>query len=235
MEVHVNSCEQIRKEDQHRRVSRKIFTPQPDQFGVTKHMKHIKNKQTHKIRTNKQNIFMLIMLNIYEDDTKIILCSAPSSCIDHIVVIWRNCAGMSKNLNWLTDNWTKLLLDLYPRTMTWRAPVGANKTKPHAWGLIDQMIFWGAKSKALKVPQSELTIVDRVSFQISSIQAAPQYAEYQMVRAKLVQIFPFNRPLGPGWPLPTADSAVFIFRINLWLCQVDAHKIFFNVTFFADV
>ena len=32
---------------------------------------------------------MLIMLNIYEDDTKIILCSAPSSCIDHIVVIWR--------------------------------------------------------------------------------------------------------------------------------------------------
>ena len=99
MEVHVNSCEQIRKEDQHRRVSRKIFTPQPDQFGVTKHMKHIKNKQTHKIRTNKQNIFMLIMLNIYEDDTKIILGSTPSSCIDHIVVIWRNCAGMSKNLN----------------------------------------------------------------------------------------------------------------------------------------
>ena len=30
MEVHVNSSEQIRKEDQHRRESRKIFTPQTD-------------------------------------------------------------------------------------------------------------------------------------------------------------------------------------------------------------
>ena len=67
---------------------------------------------------------------------------------------------------------------------------------------LPRVIFWGAKSRALKatIPQSELTIMDRVSFQISSIQAGPQYAEYQMVRTKLVQIFPFN-PLGP---LPTA-------------------------------
>ena len=46
------------------------------------------------------------------------------------------------------------------------------------------------------IPQGELTIMARVSFQISSIESAAQYAEYQMVRTKLPQIFPFN-PLGP--------------------------------------
>ena len=101
----------------------------------------------------------------------------------------------------------------------------------HSLSLSWQVIFWDVQ-KRWTLKAAELTIMDRVSFQISSIQAAPQYAEYQMVRTKLVQIFPFNWPLGPHWPPSTQrrHSAVFIFRINLWLCQIDAHKIFCNAT-----
>ena len=47
MEVHVNSFQQITKEDQHRRESRKIFTPQTGRFGATKHTNN-SSKQTKK-------------------------------------------------------------------------------------------------------------------------------------------------------------------------------------------
>ena len=76
------------------------------------------------------------------------------------------------------------------------------------------------------IPQGELTIMARVSFQISSIESAAQYAEYQMVRTKLPQIFPFN-PLGPT-AAHRGHWAVFIFHINLWLCQIDGLKSFFG-------
>ena len=178
MEVHVNSFQQITKEDQHRRESRKIFTPQTGRFGATKHTNN-SSKQTKKQKMINTTTQLRIGFNTVP------LYGTPN------------------------------LITMHSTASAWVGKWYSETCK---------------KSSTLKA--AELTIMDRVSFQISSIQAAPQYAEYQMVRTKLVQIFPFNWPLGPHWPPSTQrrHSAVFIFRINLWLCQIDAHKIFCNAT-----
>ena len=125
MEVHVNSFQQITKEDQHGGESPKIFTPQ---------LTSLELQNVYPIKSNKQT-------------------------------------------NYLT-----------------------HKKRTNTQGKENLETPFLKQVQKAAVAQSELTIMDCVSFQISSIQATPQYAEYQMVRTKLIQIFPFN-PLGP---LPTA-------------------------------
>ena len=106
MEVHVNSFQQITKEDQHRRESRKIFTPQTGQFGATKHTNN-SSKQTKKQNMTNTATQLRIGFNtfsLYGAPNLIPMHSTASAWVGKWYSETCKKAELWKQLNW--QSWT---------------------------------------------------------------------------------------------------------------------------------